>query len=55
MGQGRIPPWDRKIALIQGLQPGGLGRDQGKVENTDIRKVWVPENVTALPELQVQR
>lgn len=39
----------RKISLVQGLQPGGLGRDQGKVGEMVIRAIWLPENFTAYP------
>lgn len=37
-----------KISLVWGLQPGGLGRDQGKVGEAAIRTVWLPENFTPL-------
>lgn len=39
----------RKISLVQGLQPGGLGRDQGKVGEMVIRAIWLPGNFTAHP------
>lgn len=49
LGPGGIPLWGWKIALIQGLQLGSLGRHQGKVGETVIRTVWLPENFTPLP------
>lgn len=37
LGQDGIPSWDWKITPVQGLWPGGLGRDQNKVGEMVIR------------------